>query len=124
LVLPPVMAVRLMRTWGFWQPFRIKAEGVPHTANDISVVFEWLLLALAIAGIVVLRRRRTPLWIIVSPIVLACVVTILGHGLARYRFAAEPSLLALAAVAISTAIPARVGRARASLFATREESPV
>jgi hypothetical protein len=114
LDLPRVMGVRLLRTWGFWQPFRIKAEGVPHTVNDVSVVSDWVLLAAAIAGIVLLRRRRAPLWIIVSPIVMVCLVTILGHGLARYRYAAEPSLMVLAAVAVERAIPARSDPAPAS----------
>jgi MYXO-CTERM domain-containing protein len=80
----------------------------------VSVVSDWVLLAAAIAGIVLLRRRRAPLWIIVSPIVMVCLVTILGHGLARYRYAAEPSLMVLAAVAVERAIPARSDPAPAS----------
>jgi hypothetical protein len=113
--LPPVIGVRTLRTWGFWQPFRIKSEGVPNTLNDLTVVFEWFLLAVAVAGAVILRRRRRPLWIVLSPVLLVLVVTALGHGLARYRYGAEPSLMVLAAVAVEAALSRGLRRLQVSM---------
>jgi 4-amino-4-deoxy-L-arabinose transferase-like glycosyltransferase len=122
--LPPVLVVRLLRTWGLWQPFRdaSETEGVPRRVNETSVVVEWLLDALAVIGFVLLRRRGAPLWILLSPVVLVCLVTILGHGLARYRYAAEPSLIVLAAITIEWAVaqwPAVARRRSPDLESTR-----
>jgi hypothetical protein len=67
-------------------------------------------MALAIAGLAVLRRRRVPVGPLLVPAVMVCVMGLLTYGSTRFRFAAEPMLVVLAAVAL-TAPAARVAPA-------------
>jgi hypothetical protein len=59
----------------------------------------------AIVGAVLLRRRRTvPRFPILAAPAVVLVTVFITYGLTRFRFAAEPSLLVLAAVAIDAAL--------------------
>ena len=55
----------------------------------------------AIAGLVTLRRRREPLWILLSPIVLVTIASVIGYGTPRFRHAAEIPLLVFGGVAVT-----------------------
>jgi hypothetical protein len=68
------------------------------------------LLLLAICGALRLRRHRIELWILLAPLVLVTVSSALVYGSTRFRAAAEPAIVVLAAVAM-TDLAARV-RAR------------
>jgi hypothetical protein len=60
---------------------------------------------LAIVGTVLLRRRRTvPLFPLVATPAVVLVTVLVTYGLTRFRFAAETSLIVLAAVAIDAAV--------------------
>ena len=54
----------------------------------------------AIAGGVVLFRRRTSMFPLLVPIVLVTVMAAIFYGVPRFRAPAEPSLAVLAAVAV------------------------
>jgi 4-amino-4-deoxy-L-arabinose transferase-like glycosyltransferase len=103
--LPVVLVVRLLRTWDFWQPRRQVqfAESRAPWADEAGVACYYLLLPLAALGAVLLwgRGRRTA-WILLSPLALVTLSTLLGYGLPRFRHAAEPSLVVLAAIALVT----------------------
>ena len=60
----------------------------------------WLLAPLAIAGAWLLRRRRQPLAILLVPLAMVTLTALLTYGSTRFRFAAEPSIVVLAAVAV------------------------
>jgi ATP/ADP translocase len=78
----------------------------------------WSYFALAIlsaAGGVILRRRRIPVFPLLSLPVIALITTAVFFGLVRYRAIAEVSLVLLAAVAIDTAIAALTRRDSRSL---------
>ncbi|HVI19195.1 MAG TPA: hypothetical protein VM712_12490, partial [Gaiellales bacterium] len=53
----------------------------------------------AAAGALLLRRRGQPLRILLVPVVFVTLVAALTYGSTRFRVAAEPALLVLAAVA-------------------------
>ena len=112
--LPVVLAARLGRIWDFYRPgqtlFYEAGEGRPPGSERWGVRLSWALMALAIAGLAVLRRRRVPVGPLLVPAVMVCVMGLLTYGSTRFRFAAEPMLVVLAAVAL-TAPAARVAPA-------------
>jgi hypothetical protein len=102
--LPAVVGVRLLRladVWSVDQSVFINAqEGRAPRPVRWGIYCAWAIMALAVAGAVVLRRRRAPLWVLLAPIVLVVLVAAATYGTTRFRFAAEPSLCILAAAAL------------------------
>lgn len=109
--LPRVMTVRLLRTWSFFQPRQMVyyAEGQDPEAVRAGLVMYYVLLALSVYGLVLLRRRRQPLVILFAPAITASVVSIFYFGLPRFRAPAELSLVVLAAVSL-VALTERIAR--------------
>jgi 4-amino-4-deoxy-L-arabinose transferase-like glycosyltransferase len=120
---PVVVAVRILRTWDLYQPWRGATfnEGRNVTASRVGLISFWLLLALAIPGAVVLYRRHAPLRVLVAPVLLVSLASALGSGTTRYRHAAEISVVILAAVAVSAALDRR--RASRELASHRQPVP-
>lgn len=100
---PVVVATRILRTWDLYQPRRMVRfnEGRPIRLEQASLAAFWLLLPFAIAGLVMLRRRREPLWILLTPIVLVTIASVIGYGTPRFRHAAEIPLLVFGGVAVT-----------------------
>jgi 4-amino-4-deoxy-L-arabinose transferase-like glycosyltransferase len=119
--LPAVAGVRLLRSFDFWSPgsaTRLEAgignRDLPTYRAGVAVYY--LLLPLAIAGAVILRRRREPLGFLLAPVALVVVVSILGYGTPRFRVPAEIPIVVLASVALAalgTAVRARRQRSEA-----------
>jgi 4-amino-4-deoxy-L-arabinose transferase-like glycosyltransferase len=131
---PAVAAVRLLRTWEAWDPGdQAKLEAVISDRdlrlNRIALGFFYVLVPLALGGLILLRRRGQATAIVLAPIVLVSLVAIASYGSTRFRAAAEVSLVVLAAVALD-ALAARYltgglkRRARARAAAPPTESPV
>lgn len=105
---PIVIAAREGRTWGVYRPFqqnRIDA-GFDKTeiwVYDLALVSYWLLLPAAIAGVIVLRRRRVPVFVLLSFGVVVVIATALTLGQTRIRTPAEVPIVILAAIAIDAA---------------------
>jgi 4-amino-4-deoxy-L-arabinose transferase-like glycosyltransferase len=101
---PKVMAVRVLRTWGLYAPRRQidfeTFEGRPHTWQTLGTVMYWTFATLAIAGVVLLRRERTWLWPLAATVITVSVVAALTYGQQRFRIAAEPAVLVLAAATL------------------------
>jgi hypothetical protein len=57
--------------------------------------------ALAVYGIVVMRRRRSVLWPLLVPVVIVTIASAVTYGQTRFRVPAEPSLVVLAAVGLA-----------------------
>ena len=122
--LPAVEGVRLLRTFGLWQPTRLVyfAEGRYRPGRSWAVLACWAIFALAIAGAAVLWRiDRLRLAILLAPVALAVLITLLAFGYPRFRYAADVALIVLAAVACDALIGRlgirarrRVGRAVSS----------
>ncbi|MFN8201341.1 MAG: hypothetical protein U0S48_02175 [Solirubrobacteraceae bacterium] len=121
---PAVVAARLGRladVYRFDQSvFFNTAEGRPANPVRWGIRAYWAVALLALAGIVLLARRRTfGLLVLLAPIVMVVCVAIVTYGGTRFRYAAEPSLVILAAVAL---VAAAEGVAR-SLRSERAAAP-
>jgi len=100
--LPAVGAVRVLRVWDLWQPWRqTLAEGRDRTVQAFGTGMFYLLVPVAAWGLVLLRRRGAPLALLVAPAVAVTLSALLGWGLPRFRHAAEIPLVVLAAVALA-----------------------
>jgi 4-amino-4-deoxy-L-arabinose transferase-like glycosyltransferase len=101
--LPAVVPVRVLRTWDLWQPRRqvVFAESRARWADRAGIVAYFLLLPFAVAGGLLLRReRRGELLVLLAPLALVTISSAVGYGLPRFRHAAEPTLVVLAAVGL------------------------
>jgi 4-amino-4-deoxy-L-arabinose transferase-like glycosyltransferase len=117
--LPAVIAARLLRSFDFWSPARatrFEADIGDRDVNvyRIGVAMYYLLLPLAVAGAVMLRRRREPIGFLLAPFTVVVVVSILGYGTPRFRVPAEVPLVVLAAVAVAALAESRRGRTSAA----------
>jgi 4-amino-4-deoxy-L-arabinose transferase-like glycosyltransferase len=101
--LPVVIAVRLLRTWDLYQPARMTHlnEGRNPSVEKLGVAMFYVLAALALYGLLRLRRPEDHLALLLAPVVLVCLVSVLGFGNPRFRQPAEISLVVLAALSAS-----------------------
>jgi hypothetical protein len=110
---PVVMAARFGRMWGVFDPGTPWGdtgegqtlaldifEGRPENAARTALAQFYVLVALAIGGAFILRRRGTTLWPILGLPIVASITVILTFGSARYRAVAEIAIAILAAVAL------------------------
>jgi Dolichyl-phosphate-mannose-protein mannosyltransferase len=101
---PLVVAVRELRTWGVYAPRQQidfeSLEGRPKRWQGVGTVMYWVLLPFAVAGAVLLLRRRARVWPLLSTAVVVVLTTALTYGQQRFRIADEPSLVVLAAVSV------------------------
>ena len=108
--LPLVMLARDGRVWDVYrtdqQLFTSSAEGRNPRVNRVGLRIYWVVALLAIAGLVLLRRRRAPLAVLAAPILLVAWSALLTYGSTRFRFAAEPALVVLAAVTLEAGLRA------------------
>ena len=116
--LPKVAVVRVLRTWGVYAPSQQVSfeslEGRPRAWQMRGTVMYWLLAPLAIAGAVLLRRRR-PIFPLVATAVTVTIAAALTYGQQRFRIAAEPAILVLAAMALVELARAAARRRRAAV---------
>jgi hypothetical protein len=77
----------------------------------IGLACFWALAPLAVAGVVLLRRRGQPLFIVAAPFVLVVIVSATGYGVLRFRTPADPAVIALAAVALDALLARRTASA-------------
>jgi hypothetical protein len=56
-------------------------------------------------GLIVLRRRRVPVWIVLTPFVTVTLTALSAYGAVRFRHSAELSLVVLSAVAVDRLLP-------------------
>ena len=107
--LPAVVVAREARTWGLSDPFfqlRLDSIGGPtYEVARVGLWAYWALGLLAIAGAVVLRRRRVPLLPLLGVVATVAVSTGLTIGQTRYRALAEVPIVLLAAVALDALRP-------------------
>ena len=116
---PAVMAVRFLRVWDLYRPLQQAEyeiiEGRSETASRIGLLMYYPLLLLAAAGALILRRRRAPLWPLLAFPVIVSLTAVVIYGITRLRFAAEPALCVLAAVALAAAASRMNTRVRAGI---------
>jgi 4-amino-4-deoxy-L-arabinose transferase-like glycosyltransferase len=98
---PFVMAARVARVWGLFRPNQqVQLEtyfGVESPPTWAAFAMSWVLLAMAPVGALRMRRRGTPIFPLLAPIVVATLSIALTFGQLRYRAPVEPALVLLAA---------------------------
>jgi hypothetical protein len=97
-----VVLARVGRTWGFFRP----------VATTLDKIVAWILLALALPGLVILVRRRVTVAILLLPPAVVTIASALSFGWLRYRFAADIAFILLAAVTVEAALVRVVSRLR------------
>jgi 4-amino-4-deoxy-L-arabinose transferase-like glycosyltransferase len=116
--LPLVVFAREGRAFGYWNPFQqtyldnrwqtvapIFGTKTSVWVYDLRLVSYWILLLPAIAGCVVLRRRRIPLYPLLAFVLTVVITVATAYGETRYRAAAEVPLVILAAVGLEALLP-------------------
>jgi hypothetical protein len=112
---PDVEAVRLLRIAGLYHPtgyvtIDSYVEGRERWTAWAGLASLWVIEALAVAGAVVLHRRRTvPVWPLLAPIGVVVLTVVVTYASTRFRAAAEPVLVVLAVVAADAGVRA-IGR--------------
>jgi 4-amino-4-deoxy-L-arabinose transferase-like glycosyltransferase len=97
---PVVVAARVGRVWGLFRPAQqVKLEhlfGVERGPLWLGFGMTWMMLAAAPFAAVRYRRRGTPIFPLLAPIVVVTVSVGMTFGQVRYRVPAEPALVLLA----------------------------
>jgi 4-amino-4-deoxy-L-arabinose transferase-like glycosyltransferase len=102
---PAVMAARLGRNLNLYRPsqqvnLEVHGEANTRWVANVGVWTFRLFFVAGIAGAIVLRRRRVPLFPVVAPIATVVVTVVLLYSTVRFRAPADLSLALLAAVAL------------------------
>jgi hypothetical protein len=107
--LPVVVAARLGRVTGLWNVSQ--QADLDHFPAGRERELAWAawyayyaLALLSIAGGIILRRRRMPVFPLLAFPALVLLTTVITFGQVRYRATAEVSLVILAAVAIDAGV--------------------
>jgi hypothetical protein len=100
---PLVVGIRVLRAWGLFDPLQVARLEVLQTRSIGFQQIAWpaslLVLALAIPGLILLRKDRFALVLVAGPAVLATLVVAVSFGNPRYVLPATPSLCVAAGVA-------------------------
>lgn len=112
--LPEIAAVRVLRVWGLydtatqvdWEATEGRLEGVQWAGWAATL----LSVLLAVPGTIALRRRGGPWLLLLAPVAMATATAAVTYGNQRFRIAAEPSLLVLAATGVVAMAQGRAGR--------------
>jgi 4-amino-4-deoxy-L-arabinose transferase-like glycosyltransferase len=107
--LPVVVLAREGRAFGLYAPFQqndreAAFQNAPLWELRGEVIGLWLLALPAVAGVVALRRRRIPIYPLVTFVAVVVAAAALTDGQARYRAAANVPIVLFAAVGIDAAL--------------------
>jgi 4-amino-4-deoxy-L-arabinose transferase-like glycosyltransferase len=105
--IPVVVAARVGRIWDVYRPFQNvelndKVENRGHDASWAMLISYWALMPFAIFGLVVMRRRRIPIFPYIAIAVSVTISVAIAYGITRYRAPVDTVLPLLAAVAIDS----------------------
>lgn len=107
--LPRVTAAKVGRGFGFYAPLQqVRLDSLietrPRLWAYVGLGMYYALVVLSVGGVVVLRRRGTPVFPLISVIVVVVLAMAVGFGQTRYRTAAEVSFVMLASVALDAGL--------------------
>lgn len=113
--LPVVVAARVGRLWGLYRPWQtatfdgeIEGRGVGWARAALGA--HYLYTALAVAGVVLLRRLGQPVWEYGALALVATAAAAITFGVQRYRIPVDVALPVLGGVALTHWPPWRAGR--------------
>lgn len=102
--LPVVVAARVARVWGFWDPRNQArfdhAESRNRSWQELMWPFSLAILALGVVGLRILARRGRQIAMLVAPIAMTTMLAAISYGNTRFRAPAECALTIGAAAAL------------------------
>ncbi|HEX6311690.1 MAG TPA: glycosyltransferase family 39 protein [Acidimicrobiia bacterium] len=105
---PVVVAARWGRITGLYRLDQLTTlatvEGQERWVAVTGMASLWLLAALAAVGVVVLRRRRVPVYPLLALVLIVFIAVAISYAPQRFRASAEPAVVVLAAVGIDAAV--------------------
>src|SRR5262249_47798819 len=102
--LPKVVAARIGRMWGVFRPLQTAdLDGRGINADRVGLVASYVLIPLAIWGLVLLGRMKEPIFPMLVVAALVTITAALFYGAIRFRVSADVAIVACAAVALDTA---------------------
>jgi len=124
--LPAVMSVRVARVMGLHEirqmtDFYNLGEGRPRRASWMAAIGWWCIAALGAAGLMILWRRRQPVWPLLAHVVAVVGVAAAFYGLWRFRIGAEVAMLLASAVTIDALLSRMSRRAPAKTVASESD---
>jgi hypothetical protein len=110
--MPWVVVTREGRTFGFFRPGQqMRYDRFETTreveASTVGLILFYVLAVASFFGIAILQERGTPVWPLISLILIVMITVAITFGQTRYRVPAEVSFALLAAVAIDALLPRR-----------------
>lgn len=122
-----VAALRVGLEWNAYAPLRQAEhdfiEGWPTPVSDAWLIWYYPLMALAVVGGVILRRRRRPIYPLVAMFVIVTLAAFVTYGNYRFRAEAEVAMVVLAAVTLDAIWASIAGRPRPGVL-ERPDHPV
>ncbi len=111
-----VAVERVGLEWSLYAPLRVAdqnfLEGWPDPVSDAWLIWYYPLMALAVAGAVILRRRRQPIYPLMAMFIVTTVTAFLIYANDRFRSEAEVAMVVLAAVSLDAVWSSLAGRPR------------
>lgn len=105
---PTVVAYRIGRALGLYAPGDMtwlnQGEGRARWASWVGMVQWYVLVPAAVAGAVVLRRRRVPVWPLASTAIVVLITVVAFYGIVRFRLPLDVAVVVLAAVAVDALV--------------------
>ena len=105
---PAVAAARVALTWDLYRPLEQAAwnwtEGYPTPASEAWLWWFYVLATLAVAGVVICRRRGVAVYPLLSLALAVTVAAAVTYGNLRFRAEAEVAVVTLAAVTIDAVL--------------------
>jgi len=103
---PGVALTRIGRTFGFYRPIQqiqldATVENRPYGWAEVGLGSYYALSALAVGGLIILRRRKVPVFPLLAIGVTVVISVVVTFGQTRYRSTFEISLVILGAVTLS-----------------------
>ena len=111
-----VAALRVGIEWNVYAPLRQAEhdfiEGWPTPVSDAWLIWYYPLMASAVVGAVILRRRRRPIYPLVAMFVVVTLAAFATYGNYRFRAEAEVAMVVLASVTLDAIWASIAGRPR------------
>jgi 4-amino-4-deoxy-L-arabinose transferase-like glycosyltransferase len=103
--LPATVAARVGRLWDVYRPnqdvaLAAKIENRGHWASRAAQIGLYLLLPLAVVGLVAMRRRNVPIWPLLSTAVVVTLTAAAFWGGPRFRVPADVAIVVAAGVGV------------------------
>lgn len=106
--LPKVIAARVLRQWDLFRPFDNASfaaiEGRNVGAAQAGLAMYWAMIPFAAYGIVRVRRRKVPVWPLLSQVAMVTLTAAYAYGTTRFRAPAELTLCVLAGAGLAPLI--------------------